>query len=306
MIDLYKLDIFVQVVEEGSFSAAAARLLMTQSGVSQHIQELERNLGAVLFRRSPRGVRLTPAGQTLYDYARRIFALVAEAEAAVSDVTLLPSGQVNVGATPGVSIYVLAEWVQRFAAAYPNLTVNVQTEITPRIVEALLARRLDIGLIEGELTPAQTAQLEVRELEPIDQFVVVGSRHPFWTRREVALAELDGQRFIMRQRESQTRIWLDAALAQHGIRPRIGAEFDTVESIKRAVIAGPALTILPAYAVHDEQTFGLLRALPITGSPLQRTLKLIWDRRRPFSPVTRAFLRYLVERFPALAELAHL
>jgi DNA-binding transcriptional LysR family regulator len=304
MLDLYKLNIFVVVVEEGSFSGAAARLLMTQPGVSQHIQELEQSLGGAFFVRSPRGVRLTATGETLYRYAQRIFALVAEAEAAITDGSRLASGQVNLGATPGMSGYVLAEWVQSFTGRFPNLTVNMQTDITPRIVEALLAQRLDVGLIEGELVPALVAKLGVRELETIDQLVVVGKQHSFWGRPMVELAELDGRRFVMRQRESQTRIWLDAMLAQYAVRPQVVAEFDSVESIKRAVMAGQALTILPAYAVDEEVAFGLLAALPIHGSPLQRTVKLIWDRRRHFSPVTRSFLNHLAGRFPTLADVA--
>jgi DNA-binding transcriptional LysR family regulator len=303
MLDLYKLEIFVRVVEEGSFSAAAARLLMTQSGVSQHIQDLERSLGTPLFARSSRGVRLTPAGKTLVDYTLRIMTLVAEAETAVTDVQHLAAGRVEVGATPGASVYVLAEWVQSFAVRYPNLTVQMQTEITPRIVDGLIASRLDVGFVEGELAPSLEARLEVRVLEVLEQFVVVGRKHPFWNCDQIELAELDNQRFIMRQPESQTRIWLDAQLAAQGVRPRVAAEFDALESIKRAVIAAPtqpALTILPAYAVEDEVAFGQLRALPIKDRPLQRSLKLIWCKRRHFSPVTRSFLRHLVARFPAL------
>lgn len=303
MLDLYKLEIFVRVVEEGSFSAAAARLLMTQSGVSQHIQDLERSLGTTLFARTSRGVRLTAAGKTLVDYTLRIMALVAEAETAVTDVQHLAAGRVAVGATPGASVYVLAEWVQSFAARYPNLTVQMQTEITPRIVDGLIASRLDVGFVEGELAPSLEARIEIRVLEVLEQFVVVGRKHPFWDCDQIELAELDQQRFIMRQPESQTRIWLDAQLAAQGVRPRIAAEFDALESIKRAVMAAPtqpALTILPAYAVQDEVAFGQLRALPIKDRLLQRSLKLIWCKRRRFSPVTRSFLRYLIARFPAL------
>ncbi len=300
MLDPHKLEIFVRVAEEGSFSAAAERMLMTQSGVSQHIQDLERSLGTPLFTRSSRGVQLTAAGKTLHDYALRLLALAAEAESAVTDVANLAAGRVAVGATPGVSVYVLAEWVQSFAAHYPKLTVQLQTEITPRIVDGLMAARMDVGFVEGELAPALEQRMEVRVLEVLDQFVIVGRKHPFWERGELALSELDGQRFIMRQPESQSRIWLDEQLAAYGVRPLIGAEFDHMESIKRAVMAAATLTILPAYAVQDEVAHGQLRALPLVGHPLQRTLKLIWCKRRHFSPVTRSFLRHLAARFPVL------
>ena len=89
MLDLHKLDIFLHVVRAGSFNRAAEGLLMSQSAVSQHIQDLEAGLGATLFERGRRGVNLTKAGDALHDYALRIFTLLAEAENAVTDVRIL-------------------------------------------------------------------------------------------------------------------------------------------------------------------------------------------------------------------------
>lgn len=303
MLNLYKLEIFTQVVEAGSFSAAAARLLMTQSGVSQHIQDLERHLGVRLLTRTPRGVHLTEPGRTLYDYARRIVTLATEAEAAVTDVAQLIAGEVLLGATPGVSVYVLAVWVQSFGLRYPHLTVNVQTDITPRIVELLLVQRLEIGIVEGELNLPASTPLTSHALETVEHFVVVGRKHPLWRMAGITLDDLAGHTLITRERESQTRIWLDEVFAENGIRLRIGAEFDNVESIKRAVMAGTALAILPNYAVADEIDVGLLRALPIAGKPLQRVMKLLWDKRRPLGAVARSFLHHLAARFPALGEV---
>lgn len=303
MLNLYKLDIFMQTVEAGSFSKAAERLLMSQSGVSQHIQDLERTLGVKLLLRTPRGVQLTEAGKTLYDYAQRIVTLAMEAEAAVMDLSQLAAGEVLVGATPGVGVYVLALWVQSFRLRYPQLTVSVQTDITPRIVEMLLTQRLELGIVEGELNLPSNTPLAAHELESVEHFAVVGRKHSFWTRESITLDDMAGQTLITRQRESQTRIWLDQVLAENGIRVRIGAEFDNVESIKRAVMAGTALAILPDYVVADEKEMGMLHALPIAGNPLQRVIKLLWDKRRPFGPVARSFLRHLSARFPALGEV---
>jgi DNA-binding transcriptional LysR family regulator len=276
---------------------------MSQSGVSQHIQDLERTLGVRLLTRTPRGVELTTPGKTLYDYAQRIAALMREAESAVMDVAQVAAGEVLLGATPGVSVYLLAVWVQSFGAHHPQLTVTVQTEITARIVDALLAGRLEIAIVEGELSLPAMSPLILHPLESVEHFVVVGRKHPFWRLTSVTLDDLAGHTLITRQRGSQTRIWLDSVLAQNGIRVRIGAEFDTIESIKRAVMAGTALAILPDYAVADERDLGALRALPVAGRPLQRVIKLVWDKRRPLGPAVRAFLRHLAARFPPLAEV---
>lgn len=300
MLDLHKLNIFAAVARTGSFSAAADQLLLSQPAVSQHVHDLEAGLGTRLCERGRRGVMLTPAGAQLYDYAQAIFRLVAEAENAVTDVANLTAGQLAIGATPGVSVYLLPEPIQEFHSRYPNLSVTVRTGITPEIMADLRSGRLDLGLIEGEVDEAADAAIAVQPLQVVDQLVVVGPRHPWWGRAAVSMAELDGQTFVMRQRHSQTRIWLDGLLHAHAIHPRIGAEFDNVESIKRAVMNSTNITILPGYAVHSEVALGQLWQLTLDGQPLQRVLKLVWSSARHLSPVARAFLGCAQRYAPAL------
>lgn len=300
MINLNKLEIFAAVARAGSFSAAAEQLLMTQPAVSQHVQDLEASLGTRLFVRGRRGVTLTPAGETLHGYTRAIFELVAEAENAITDVEHLAAGQITVGATPGVSVYLLPEAIQEFYSRYPKLTVTVETGITPQIMTDLRAGRLALGLIEGEIDESIDAVVGVQPLQIVDQYVIVGPKHRWWGQAQVEIAALGNETFIMRQRNSQTRIWLDGVLQEHGIHPKIGAEFDNVESIKRAVMHGTSITLLPEYAVHNEVEMGRLWVLPIAGEPLQRVLKLVWNRDGYLSPVTKAFLTCLRRCLPAL------
>lgn len=302
MISLNKLEIFATVVRAGSFSAAAEQLLMTQPAVSQHIHDLEASLGTRLFERGRRGVTLTPAGSTLYDYARAIFKLVAEAENAVTNVEHLAAGQIAVGATPGVSGYLLPEAIHEFHTRYPKLNVLLQTDITPHIVAGLQSGSLQLGLVEGELDAYDSAGNQVvvvHELQVVEQLVVVGPRHLWWGRAEIALAKLNDQTIITRQRSSQSRIWLDAVFQQHAIRPKIGAEFDNMESIKRAVMNSTSVAILPGYAVSPEVESGRLWALCIADYPLQRTLKLLWSVDYTPGPVAQAFLPCLRRYMPA-------
>lgn len=302
MLNLYKLEIFAIVVQTGSFSAAADRLLMSQPAVSQHIQDLEASLGARLFQRGRRGVTLTEAGDTLHRYTQEILRLVAEAEDAVTDVQHLANGQVSIAATPGVGVYLLPDWTQAFRAHYPNLTVMVETSITQRIIAGLRSGQMDIGFIEGELDGADQEGIGVQELEVNEQFVVVGPKHLWWSRESVQMAELAGQSMVMRQRNSQTRIWLDGRLQSAGVQVSVAAEFDNVESIKRTVAKGGDITILPDYAVRNELEMKILRAIPVEGRVLLRTLKLVWNQNAFLTPVTRTFLRFLAQYLPVLGE----
>lgn len=300
MLDLYKLQIFSVVVREGSFSAAAARLYMTQSAVSQHIKDLETSLGRRLFERGWRGVKLTSHGEVLNHYTVGIFDLVAQAESALLDIDHLTSGRVNIGATPGIGIYLAPDWVQEFRSRYPQLMVALHTGVTSQIIGDVLAQKLDIGFIEGELDERPQPRLASLVLADIEQQVVVGLKHPFWDRDKVAIEELTGQPLIVRQPGSQSRIWLDQALEQHGVEPVIGAEFDNLESIKRAVTVGACMAVLPPYVVQSEVEQHLLHMIPVEGRPFTRSLKLVWDSQTRFSPVARAFLTALGSRYPFL------
>ncbi len=289
MLDLYKLQVFSQVAQAGSFSAAAGQLYMTQPAVSQHIQDLEASLGTQLFLRGRRGVTLTAEGRLLLDYTQRVLQLVAEAEAAITDVANLAGGRVAVGATPGVSTYLLPHWLHDFREQFPLITVSLQTATTPEIVTLALSNLIELGFIEGELESSARGRLGMREMCEVPQLFVVGSRHPLRACKRVALSQMNDQTFVMRQPGSQSRIWIDEILRSHDVIPRVIAEFDNPEAIKRTVMNGQAIAILPQYAVNADVQRGSLCVLPIE-TPLTRMLSAVWNKSIPLSPVARAFL----------------
>ncbi|MEZ4711365.1 MAG: LysR family transcriptional regulator [Caldilineaceae bacterium] len=303
MHDLYKLQIFEQVVRDGSFSRAAQSLLMTQSAISQHMRDVEHSFGATLFERTSRGVRLTAAGEVLHSYTLQILQLLKEAEQAIDNLAESAQGQIVLGVTPGVGGYLLPDWILPFQQKYDHITLTMQTAISSQIVENLHKDLLDLGVIEGELEVPTASWLGVVELGEIEQVVVIGPHHRWWNRELIQIAELDGQTMIMRQPGSQTRAWLDAKLKEHGVQPQIGAVFDNVESIKRVVARGENIAILPPYAVQEEVSAGMLQTLTVEERHLCRTLKLVWRQSRPFSRAAVALIRYLSSLWPAVARV---
>lgn len=304
-LNLYKLEIFATVVRAGSFSAAATRLYMTQPAVSQHISDLENGLGTTLFLRGRRGVTLTEKGEALYDYTLQILRLVAEAENAVTEVSNLTSGQITIGATAGVSTYLLPNWMQRFRQQYPNLNVVLQTGVTTDVVKGVLEYQMDLGFVEGELDTFQHKHLGRQTLRSVAMLVVVGQNHPWRDHDTISIDRLHGQPFITRQANSRTRVWIDKTLATYGVRPRIVGEFDNQEAIKQAVMSNMGISILPDYAIAHERQSGLLHAIPLDALALRRQIKIIWndDGQMPFSPIAQALLKFLGDSFPSLREL---
>lgn len=266
---------------------------MTQPAVSQHIQELEAALGSTLLNRSHRGVTLTEAGKTFYQYAQRILALAEEAELSVrageSDRAVL-----SIAATPGVSTYLLPRWLVSFRVGRSHVAISTQTATTPEIIAAVAEHRVTLGIIEGELDEMNEA-LFVRVLGEASQYVVVGPEHPFWGRETVSWAELHGALFIMRQQGSQTRAWLEQMFNAHGVQPCVIAEFDSPEAIKRLVMSSGALSILPAYAAYEEVNLGRLHAVELM-PPLRRTLRAVWSRAHPLPALADAFLCHVLSQ----------
>ncbi len=301
MLSLYKLEIFNTVAMVGSFSQAAERLMLTQPAVSQHIRDLEAGLETQLFKRGFRGVTLTAAGEVLLDYTRCILRMVADAESAVANLDGLASGQVMIGATPGAGVYWVPGWIQGFQKLYPNLATIVSTATTAKIASDLLAEKLDVGFVEGELVVEPP--LEMLVLQEIELFVVIGAGHPWWGQTDISLEALDGVPFITRLSGSHTRSWVDKLLHQEGVSPRIIAEFDNPEAIKQAVASGMGVTILPEWAVAPDQLSGRLQALPIKDFRLRRTLKIVWNDTVHLKPVVKAFLSHMAGQYPQLGRL---
>jgi DNA-binding transcriptional LysR family regulator len=303
MLTLHKLRLFMTVYDRGSFNAAAGDLLMAQSAVSQHIQSLEAALGTALFARGPRGVRPTPAGELLYDYAGRILALVAEAERSIIQLGAAQGQTLAVTATPGVNVYLLPGWLRRFQAAYPNIAVAQHTALTAEVVREVLGGGHDLGFLEGDLAELDDPALGRLRLREIEYVVTVGRDHPWAGRATIRAADLAGQPFITRAPGSRARRWWEGLLAAQGVRTHPAAELDSPGAIKYAVLDGAGVALLPDYAVNREVERGELRALRIDDLDLRRPLWLVWDKRRPLGALGRAFIGELAGDIPAAATL---
>ncbi|MBB6309252.1 DNA-binding transcriptional LysR family regulator [Xanthobacter tagetidis] len=148
MLDPDLLKAFVSVVEAGGFTRAGERVHRTQSTVSQQIRRLEEQLGRHLLLRDGRGVSLTPEGEVLLGYARRILALHAEAEAALTGPA--PAPALRLGIPDDIPVAALTEVVSAFAAARPQVRLAVQCGLSTDLLAALARGELDIALAKRE------------------------------------------------------------------------------------------------------------------------------------------------------------
>jgi DNA-binding transcriptional LysR family regulator len=293
MITFHKLRVFITVYERGSFNRAAGDLLLAQSAVSEHIADLEASFGVTLFTRTSNGVRPTPAGEVLYEYAGRLLALLAEAERAVLRVD--EGRGLSIAATPGLSAHLLPPLLRQFQAQHPDAAVSLHTPLTAELLRDVLGGVYDLGFVEADAGDLpDMPSLGRREVRQVEYAVVVSRAHPWAARQTVTLAELARQPFINRLPTSRMRRWLEGLLAQRGVRLNTAAELDNPDAIRIALLNNMGVGVLPDYVTEREAASGELIRLHVDGLTLRRAVLLVWDARRPFTPVQRAFVRVVV------------
>lgn len=289
--DLVSLRLLVEVLERRSIGAAARHLGMSQPAASERLAGLERRLGIPLCLRGPAGVRATPAGEVVRDWAAEILAGAERLAAGVTALREEQAGQLRVASSLTVADYLVPGWVHALRRMAPEATVRLEVANSTEVVRAVAAGAADLGFIEGGRAPDGLAARSLRNDELV---VVVATDHP-WSRRQpprVSAAELASIPLVVREEGSGTRDVLERALRAArrrapdrpgpGAAPfRIAFEVGSTQAIKAAVLAGDGPAVVSALAVADELGRGELVAVEVDGVRLSRRLRAVWRDEAP-------------------------
>ncbi len=289
-MNLNHLAIFYAVARESSVTLGAERLHISQPAVSKQLQELERALGTPLFDRLPRGVRLTEAGELLEGYARRLFGLEAEAEAALADLRGLARGTLAVGASMTIGGYLLPDILARFHQKYPGIALHLEIANTEEVQQRLMDGTLDVGLTEGFL---EHPELEAAVFREDEMVVIAPPGHPLFSEEPVTAARLCLEPFLVREEGSGTRAVVDRAFADRGLALRPVMSLGNIEAIKRAAAAGAGIAMVSALSVGLEQEAGTLAVVAVSDLSVRRPLHRLHLRGKHQSHAARAFLELL-------------
>lgn len=190
MINLWQLQVFIEVAETGSFSAAAVRLHMTQPGVSQQVRALESHLGTKLFVRRGHGVELTTTGLDLLEPARHLLHLSETTERSVMARRGEVSGRIRLGCSVSSAPYIIGPWLYEFRSLHPEVSLQLEHVEPGPMIGALRAQELDGGFVLGRMRGRGLVHNKILE-DPI--VLIVPLTHPWTSPAEIGRAELELQ-----------------------------------------------------------------------------------------------------------------
>jgi len=244
-IGLDRLQAFARVVELGSFSAAAARLDLSQPAVSLQVRELEKQVGVRLIERVGRRATPTVAGEELLDHARRIGATVDAALDAMRRHARGTVGRIRLGTGDTACIYFLPPVLRALRNRFPSLDIVVSTGNTPDILASVENNMLDIGLVT---LPAPGRMFDVQPLLD-DEFVAIASQGAVALAERVTASDLARLPVVLYESSANTRQIIDQWTARAGITLKPVMELGSVEAIKELVGAGLGCSVVPLMAL---------------------------------------------------------
>ena len=285
-----QLEVFLAVARAQSFSRAAERIHLSQPTLSQHMHQLEQELGAPLFVRKSRSVTLTEAGRVFEEYARRLVTTLDAGKQAIAQLDGLARGSLVVGAgtTPGT--YVLPDLIARFQKKYPGVTVELRVASSKAVEQRLHNGEVDVAIVGGHMLGPSERCVNAGIVDELQLIVPTG--HPRKT-GALSRAQLARERLLIREEGSATRQVTERALRSAGVAIGTTMELDHTETIKRSVMAGLGVAFVSRYAIENELRAKRLRVMPVKGMRIRRHFHVIYDERRPLGASARAFVDFL-------------
>ncbi len=290
-LESFRLTVFRIVAERHSFTSAAEALHVSQPAVTAHVKTLEEALGVRLFERTNTGAQLTRAGERLQAYARQAHQLMQETLREIGSMSGEDRGSLRLGASTTIAQYLLPRMLAAFLESHQRIELSVLGANTAQIVAQVLARKIDVGLIEG---PPGSGDVRLESFVRDEIVVVVAAEHPFAALLGAGptVAELAGEPLLLRESGSGTRRVVEDALRKAGVALRglrIVMELDSTEAIKSGVEAGLGVGFISRWALRNSTN---IRAVRVEGLEINRIFQFIYPHGPEPAGPAGAFLRF--------------
>ncbi len=279
-INFQYLRAFVEVARHQSFTQAAVALHLTQPAISKAVRELELDLEIRLLERTSRQVRLTEAGQALYDQARSIFALEQVMLEDIKARRGLRRGRLVVGASTTIAAYWLPAYLAQFTQQLPDIEVSLVSGNSLTIQHQVLDYQVDIGLVEG---PVSDVRLNC-QIWRKERLTLIAS-----PTLHVIPTALEKQCWIVRESGSGTGDVVNQFFLEHRFEPKRRIEVGSNMAAIQMVLAGGGICLIPRIMVQSAIDQRRLQEIPLVSGTLERPLNWVSLKGRPVSLPRQAF-----------------
>ena len=280
--------LFRDVASGRSLSRAAQLSGISQSAATQHIQEMEKRLGASLLDRSTRPLGLTPAGKLYAELCREVLRREEDFTAALDEIRGSAETLLRVATIYSIGLSEMARLREEFARVCPEATVQTELLRPDKVYEAVLSGESDLGFISY---PEHRRDLTVIPWRNERMTLALYPSHPLASRTAARPADLDGQNFVAFDDEVIIRRELDRFFREAGVSVNTVMQFDNIQSIKEAVALGSGISILPERAMQAEVRQKRLVSVPLHAPELIRPVALIHRRKKKLNRAGREFVR---------------
>ena len=296
-MNLRQIKLFVAIAENGSFSAGADAVGLTQSTASQHIASLEEDVAVPLFDRLGRGVSLTSGGVLFMRHARRILGEVDALVQAMKGFRGLESADLIIGASNIPANYLVPPLLAPLKQAYPGIALTMLSGDTSEVLQMLANAEIEVALV-GSRTQNRDMTFNPLVNDPL--VLVVASSHPWAKQGRLELDQLASEPLIMRETGSGSGQSLAQALRSAGYKHeeiQVAARLGSNEAVLQAVASGYGAAFVSELSVQHWKHADRLRRIEIDGLVVERKIWMVKMKDKMLSPAAEAFIGLLKDRF---------
>ena len=290
-ITFRQLRLFLALADTGSVSAAARAMHVTQPTASMQLREIGESVGLPLYEVIARKVYLTEAGHQLARTARAIVDEWEHFGQTVNAMQGLTRGRLRV-AVVSTAKYFVPRLLGSFCEQHPGIDISLQVLNRDGVVQRLRENRDDLYVMS---MPPQDIDLDDQTFLANPLVLIAPAGHPLASRQRLALKALAGERFILRERGSGTRLATDRFLEAQNFRPQTWLELGSNEAIKEAVAGHLGVAVISQHAVKPDDLGRDLCLLPVAGLPIRSQWHVVYPRAKQLSPIARVFREHLLQ-----------